>query len=648
MPSKNRPASCATNGTKFETTAELESGSPSVESIEFERRAVGVVPHLSEGVALATLFAFHRRTTASTSHRAQSDFYGDRAGAPDPPNLFGVGYNDIAHRMFSGHLIGEDVLNRHTLFGFYGRLLPSQLVARWKDDLSNYRRTTIAQYLDNKIGPFSTVGAYGLLRRCRACVGSDLENGLVPGWRVLHQLPFLRHCVEHSELLTSHCPNCAEPMERGTTYRLPSDPCRHCGSTEWPRPAVETCQGQLQLGRLCERIFRGMAPELEALQWPRWVRELRQRFGTVEAAATQIEKSLLVLWNATSIGQISESLGLALANDFVVVELKLETNPRVWLPRLLVFAAAETLPFNEGQAQESEDAHSGAEAQSPVRRLYLLAGTGSIPDAVVDRLVAGEAMEAVTGARMVTHYRLRMFLDSLPHDLRQFLKAARERGKQDRRAASPSKAAKHEALRAESRQALLDLLSSNPNLARFKVEGLISTRYAWLIRHDREWLDAVLPSRRPHHAGVQGWYSRFESVAERRESHRKAVLELLQKEPLLGRSEVYARLCGPMSWLLANDRAWCGEHVPIRARNRSSFTWYRGKVPLVLPEPMLKARYRSDAERTAVAKRFLTAVKRLNPHLTRTELCRLCRASVQWLRVADPDWLEHKRPRPRK
>lgn len=550
--------------------------------------------------------------------------------------------------MFSGLLSGEDVLNRHTLFGFYSRLLPSESVARWKDDLASYRKTPFARYLDTNIGPISTIGAYGVLRRCQACVDSDFENGLVPGWRVLHQLPFLRHCAEHGELLSSHCPECAQAMERGDTYRLPSDPCRHCGSTQRHRRAVETCQGQVRLGHLCERIFRGLVPELDAMRWTGWIRQWRERFGTAEAAAAQIEKRLLELWKATSVDQISELLGLVLADDFVIAELNLETNPRVWLPRLLVFAAAESLLANDRQPQEPEDLSATAEVQSPIQRLYLLAAMSSIPNAIVDRLVAGEAMNAMTGARAVTRHRLRIFLDGLPKDLRQFLNAASEKGQQERRDTDPRKAAKHEALRAASRQALLDVLSSNPTLARFEVEALISSRYAWLIRNDREWFDAVLPSRRPQHAGCQGWYSRFNSADERRESHRKNVLALLHKEPRLGRSEVYARLRGPMAWLLAHDRAWCDEHVPIRARYHSSFAWYSGEVPLVMPEPMLKARYRSDAERTAVAKKFVTTVKKLNPQLTRSQFRRLCLAPVQWLRAVDPDWLERKLPKPKK
>jgi len=47
---------------KVRNRGHFRVGSANLESIEFETRAAGVVPHLPEGIAPATLLSLHRRT----------------------------------------------------------------------------------------------------------------------------------------------------------------------------------------------------------------------------------------------------------------------------------------------------------------------------------------------------------------------------------------------------------------------------------------------------------------------------------------------------------------------------------------------------------------------------------------------------------
>jgi len=47
--------------------------------------------------------------------------------------LLGAGHENIARRIF-GRISGWDVLMRHTLFGFYSRLLSQRATKNWVED----------------------------------------------------------------------------------------------------------------------------------------------------------------------------------------------------------------------------------------------------------------------------------------------------------------------------------------------------------------------------------------------------------------------------------------------------------------------------------------------------------------------------------
>ncbi len=611
--------------------------------IECKTAQPAVVPQLTEGVALASLLAFHRRTSASTNSRTRHDFYGDRERAPDPPNLLGAGHEDIARRIFGGGISGRDVLMRHTLFGFYSRLLTEDANKKWAEDLANCRRMPIAAYLDTKSGPVSSLGASGALRKCYACIDSDLVQGEIPGWRVLHQLPFLSHCVEHSQHLVSLCPSCSHAFERGADFRLPSDPCMHCGYAQCPAKKLELCRGQLHLGRLCSRVFSGLVPDLEPSRWVNWVNATNAEFGNAGIAVAKVERHLFELWDVKSTAEISSALGYTLPKDFVSQELRLAMSSRIWLSRLLVYSAVDSL-INKSAASRNGAIEELSKVNDRFELLSRLAAASAIPQKVIDRLLAGDAFSAVTGARTVTSARLRRFLKSLPGEMSSLLQKNGKSGRQQRRADSPMKETRHQELLAVSRQALLDAKAVNANLTRTEAANLFPSRYRWLTRHDSEWLAAELPSLLPSSGGVQGWFSYFDNDEERRQAYQNVVLEFLRHKPGAGRSEVYKEQRRAMTWLLQNERAWCDLHVPFQAKSQSRFEWYRGTEPLVLPEPVLKSRYRDDDERTALSKTTVLRMRALNPHLLRPELVRACSSSIKWLRHRDPGWLEEHLP----
>lgn len=602
--------------------------------IESKTRPPGVIPYIRNGVALVTLLAFHRRSFGCTVNRTEQDFYGDRNHAPHPPNLLGIGVEEVANRFFGGYLTGREILQRHTLFGFYSRLLPQDVKEKWANDLANFRGRSVATYLDLGAGPLTTLGA---LRKCTSCIDTDRQQGEIPGWRVLHQLPLLDHCVEHGEMLSSICAACKRPFERGGEYRLPSDPCVHCGNSELVRGEAERRSGQLILGELCSRIFTGSVPDLEQAHWPAWVAETVERLGGHKNAVKRIERRLAELWEVKAISHVSLVLDRMLPDDFVSLELKLLASPRVVLPRLLVFIAGESLGLAKPSGTaDTTTRHLETLDDERVDRLIQLATSSAIPRGVIDRLLAGAAAYEVVGRQTISRRRLQAFLESLPADLSRLLAGCHLTGSATRRILNPDVISKREEIRAGRREEILQLILANEGLTRFEASQLTPTSYRWMTTNDAEWLASVLPSRATTKDGV----SRYRNKIEQRDAHRLSVMKLLLTDPKTGRSDAVKKRPTAMKWLLAKDRPWCDKNVPVRARMYLKTDWYKGTTPLVFPEPILKRRYKNLDERIAAAKKFVAKVRALNPHLLKSQITRIATSSVSCLRIHDPDWIE--------
>ncbi len=573
--------------------------------------------------------------TVEQSDRA---FYGDQARLPNAPNLLGLGANKIAERVFGQEISGIDVLMRHTLFGFYGRFLPDTTRESWAKDLFDFRGRALASYIDITSGPLSSLGE---LRKCTECISQDHEDGRLAAWRVLHQLPFLNHCAEHSSTLISHCAACKQPYERGSDYRLPSDGCRYCNSVTVQSQKVESRPGALSLGNLCARIFNGFAGHLEPTQWGRCVAATVSKLEGLDESVRAIEGHLRRTWRVRSISDLSAVLGRKLPRDFVRLELQLEGSPRVVLPRLLTYSAIESLVpeiSNDGPPEIPQRLAIRRNVNGEAERLAEMANAHAIARGVIDRLISGDSQAAVIKREAISRRRLQQFIKLLPIDLGEYLAAQQRAGRTARQAQNQTTISKRERLRGERRQTLLDALAVNPGLRRIDAAGLMPTEYRWLTGNDSIWLDSVLPTEKAFKP------RRFRSDIERKKAYRADVLKLLKARPTIGRNEAVLSLPKAMAWLRFNDRVWFDKNVPVRAHQRISTSWYKSEKPLVLPAAILKRRYADDDERTRAAKKFVSQVKTLNPHLLRSEICRVCSSAIVWLRAREPAWLKANLP----
>ncbi|WP_409993984.1 TniQ family protein [Roseateles albus] len=103
-----------------------------------------------------------------------------------------------------------------------------------------------------------------VLRQCPTCVREDVNIFGSGHWRVMHQIPVIRFCQVHGELLQDQCARCNTSFVKYSDRVLPGEPCPRCGSDAVSSSLSNaTSMGYTALAKLIERALRGEAPELD-------------------------------------------------------------------------------------------------------------------------------------------------------------------------------------------------------------------------------------------------------------------------------------------------------------------------------------------------------------------------------------------------
>lgn len=198
-------------------------------------------PRLPAGATLNSLAIWMRRAIGvSSGQRFFRECYGFAPERAESGNPYGQGAQWLADRMLNGRLSGEELIQRYTLLGLLG---PAMGCNWW----GNRFRTLIAQGQPTRRlmqGALATKA----LAWCPDCSEQDVAaNGWAP-WRVVHQVPFVHHCVWHGTPLLSICRRCACALDQGGGWRLPGDACEVCGSAQFvPAQRVADVPGYRRL-----------------------------------------------------------------------------------------------------------------------------------------------------------------------------------------------------------------------------------------------------------------------------------------------------------------------------------------------------------------------------------------------------------------
>jgi hypothetical protein len=102
--------------------------------------------------------------------------------------------------LYSTQKSREDLLNKHTCFGFYRHGMKHQYRCQLLDQIA----TKTEFYLPGA----NTLRFARKWRWCQCCVESDIQRNGTSYWHVSHQLPTAINCQIHNVNLTSKCGSC--------------------------------------------------------------------------------------------------------------------------------------------------------------------------------------------------------------------------------------------------------------------------------------------------------------------------------------------------------------------------------------------------------------------------------------------------------
>lgn len=372
------------------------------------------------------------------------------------------------------HLTPRQILENHTVFGFFSRLADEQVADRWAADLIGRKRPTAAGF---KKHLWAVSGRYTRRERwcCLKCVAQD-RGSSVPTWRYIHQLAGLEVCPWHGEPLLGFCGNCKIPYDGGAHFRLPGDPCRGCGELV-PAHSVAATIGRTELAFHCASVARGDLGVLRPLAWAGFVREGIQHLEDLERASSLIADEMRASWGAKA------PLGLTEAK--IHKELLLLQGLSQALPRVAIYGSMRRLGCSE--ATTIVPCNDQVVLESTLARHGLPVGLSTA-------LMLAKPLTAVAALAGISVAPLRAALRDLP-DEQKVLVTAAERRRNVPAQLSSGRDLEFEQLRAKYREKVEWILKNSSPATRTLLWKKLPVPMMWLVKHDRQWLDAIRPAK---------------------------------------------------------------------------------------------------------------------------------------------------------
>lgn len=153
-----------------------------------------------------------------------------------------------------------DLIQRHSIFPLIASFFPPEASERWRHRLAAGNPHLYQRFL---AAVRHSIPTCERLRQCPACVREDIAKFGSGHWRVVHQVPGIRFCGVHNQLLHDRCGRCRSRLGEAPTWRLPGEPCHRCGSCETSSSLQDSVsEGYTAMAALVERAIGGDAPEL--------------------------------------------------------------------------------------------------------------------------------------------------------------------------------------------------------------------------------------------------------------------------------------------------------------------------------------------------------------------------------------------------
>ncbi len=574
---------------------------------------------LPTGAALYTaVIAYSRRMERSNS-RSIEDCYASGGRFITAANLFGVNAEAIAQRLFANRLSAREVLERHTLFGFYCRGQSSIVQEEFASYLAKGDGASLLKYLNVGGMPFTVKGS---LRYCPDCAAEEWATSGIAWWKIQHQLPFWSHCDRHAVELVSGCGACNSPYDPGNYFRLPGEACRMCKAPAKSRRLAEVSEGARALVAMSERVLDGETEFLQPASWRNLVDRVVSHFGGIADAHRALSATLCELWGVRTLSEIGHVAQGSIRPDFLSRELNLHANQGELASRIVTMNAILKSSVGRHHSLEALSRPDEQWDESPRGRLELAAIAAGIPVSAARMIVDGAGNADVTKKIGLSQPRLTSFLDALP--VESWAGVIPGRRLQGAKAVPLSRRHGDFIPSSQSqghyRACLEEAKQANPDLTRTQARQAHGSAMRWLTANDFGWLHRLLPPK----LGSGRSHPKFLSEEERRKAYRSRVQCFMQQNPASTRTEISNACSGEVAWLRKND-----------------LKWFEATVRDVrLAGGMHQHRYRDDSHRRRVYRKILREALARNPGATRSQLRIECPKALSWVASEDSEWLD--------
>lgn len=453
---------------------------------------------MPNGALLYSALVHCHRSSASTSRlKSLGRFYGSEAVSR--ANWFGAGAGRVSSDYFAGALSPNDVLCRHTLFGFYALGLSEERANEWSSELilGSARGSTRFTRTNNIVAVRSG------LRWCPICASNERNESGFSTWWVVHQLPFVLMCPTHSVPLCVHCHRCRSPLDDTRTFRLPGEACTVCGSCEFEPVDLPKSPAYYSLIRRSAAAIELRDPTYQPKNWSAIAAEFLSRFNSPSSAQNTLQERLCSMWAVNSIELIGAAIGVPLKKTFPdeLIQGGLASNPLV--AQIIVMDAFESVcPDICGDAAHVSAGTSMSDGNISQRitwaenyqRQALKLG---LPRAFSEHFTTSLSTAESASAAGVSVRRANLMHEKIRMSIRT------EFGRDSPLLQNPSTARGRfsapvsvDVRRVIYRARITKAIDMTPKPCRTALWARNAVAMGWLHTNDRAWLDAVVPSKR--------------------------------------------------------------------------------------------------------------------------------------------------------
>lgn len=415
-----------------------------------------------------------------------------------PEDNFGHSVARLSKNLFKGLISPEQLLNQHTLTPFMSCLLDPVRAEEWQSKILGGIRHRYSTFLRCYRAGQPTSNEW---RSCPECQDRDESNYGVAHWHAVHQLRFLKSCIEHGTPLHFRCQECHEPIGKRGARRLPGEPCSRCSSLKTDAYIASPSPGYAGTVELCRSLFLAPGDQVTPKARYRLFSAQRSRLG--ELGEGEFTRQLLAHWGCSVPSELAEILGCPVTHSVIERTLRGAEYAAATPLLLAMFEFASTRTTGSELQDTTQDMFVAAATSLLSQSDWMIFQAHAIemgfPIGAAKRLAEGAIYNRVQTERLASVLFCQRFVNSAPQRIQDQLPQAsagfRKKFTWPKHLAKPDpRLAPAEAARTLSRQRLTHLAETGLR-TRVALNAVSITTMSWARRHDKEWLDSFCPRR---------------------------------------------------------------------------------------------------------------------------------------------------------